>query len=164
MRVDRPEHYYQVAQERIAQAEHLYNEGSSYALAMYVSGLAVESLIRAFKLRRDSTFDEKHDLERLFKASGMLDVEPAILAANGVLDRDSKNYVRELQSALTEVARIWLNSFRFASEARMRAYLKRSLLDRGIRGDYLKANCGLLLNAAKRFIRKGSQQWNSSKS
>lgn len=33
------------------QAEHLYDEGASFALAIYVGGVAVECLLRAFKAR-----------------------------------------------------------------------------------------------------------------
>jgi hypothetical protein len=57
-----PEHYFQTATQRMRQAQYLYNEGSSFALAIYVGGVAVECLLRAFKGRRDPTFDERHDL------------------------------------------------------------------------------------------------------
>jgi hypothetical protein len=35
-----PEHYFQCATQRMRQAQHLYHEGSSFALAIYVGGLA----------------------------------------------------------------------------------------------------------------------------
>jgi hypothetical protein len=63
-----PEHYFQTAAQRIRQAQHLYHEGASFALAIYVGGVAVECLLRAFKGRRDPTFDERHNLLRLFAA------------------------------------------------------------------------------------------------
>ena len=66
-----PEHYFQTATQRIRQAHYLFREGSSFALAIYVGGVAVECLLRAFKGRRDPTFDEKHDLLKLFAASGI---------------------------------------------------------------------------------------------
>jgi hypothetical protein len=61
-RIDRSEHYVQVALERMEQAWMLskQGEGRSYALAMYVAGVAVECMLRAFKISRDPTFDEKH--------------------------------------------------------------------------------------------------------
>jgi hypothetical protein len=46
-----PEHYFQTATQRMRQAHYLYREGSSFALAIYVGGVAVESLLRAFKAR-----------------------------------------------------------------------------------------------------------------
>ena len=42
-----PEHYFQTATERMRQSQHLYEEGASFALAIYVGGLAVECLRRA---------------------------------------------------------------------------------------------------------------------
>ena len=69
------EHYIEAATERMRQAIYLYNEGGSFALAIYTGGVAVECLLRAFKLRQDSEFYERHDLVRLFSASGMLDID-----------------------------------------------------------------------------------------
>jgi hypothetical protein len=37
-----PEHYFQTATQRIRQAHYLFEEGASFALAIYVGGLAVE--------------------------------------------------------------------------------------------------------------------------
>jgi hypothetical protein len=71
----RAEHYYEAALQRIEQATILFEAGTSYALAMYVAGLAVECKLRAFKLRRDSTFDERHDLLLLFRTSGMFEAD-----------------------------------------------------------------------------------------
>jgi hypothetical protein len=76
-----PEHYFQSATQRMRQAQCLYYEGASFALSIYVGGVAVECLLRAFKGRRDPTFDEKHHLLRLFAASGMLRVDPDKLRA-----------------------------------------------------------------------------------
>jgi hypothetical protein len=44
MRIDSAEDYFQAGLQRMSQAWNLYNEveGGSYALAMYVSGVAVE--------------------------------------------------------------------------------------------------------------------------
>src|SRR4051812_37842952 len=67
----RPEHYFQAAIQRMRQALHLYQEGRSFALAIYVGGVAVECMLRAYMLRRGAPFDEKHYLLRLFAASGI---------------------------------------------------------------------------------------------
>ena len=60
-----PEHYFQTAMQRMQQAVYLQKEGSSYALAIYVGGVAVECMLRAYKGRRDPSVDERHDLVRL---------------------------------------------------------------------------------------------------
>lgn len=54
----RPEHYFQAAIQRMKQANHLYQEGRSFALSIYVGGVAVECMLRAFKMLRDPSFDD----------------------------------------------------------------------------------------------------------
>jgi hypothetical protein len=45
--------YYKAAEARIQEAHHLHAQGY-YVLSMYTSGLAVECLLRAFRLFDDS--------------------------------------------------------------------------------------------------------------
>ena len=77
----KPEHYFRAAIQRMRQARYLYKEGRSFALSIYVGGVAVECMLRAFKLLRDRSFDERHNLLRLFAASGMLRVDRERLCA-----------------------------------------------------------------------------------
>src|SRR5207245_6972502 len=98
----KPEHYYRAALERMRQARVLYLEGNSYALAMYTAGVAIECMLRAFKGRRDPTFDEKHDLRRLFQASGILQIDPVKWARQGPSNVDADTYVRDLRAAVNE--------------------------------------------------------------
>lgn len=154
-----PEHYFQTATQRMRQAQHLYQEGSSFALAIYVGGVAVECLLRAFKGRRDPTFDEKHDLLRLFAASGMLRVDPAKLRAKNWTDAQIDGHLRTLRVAVNEIFRLWANNYRFASEERLRSHLKKITGHQKIKGDYLKEQARQLLNSAQKFIDKGVVQW-----
>src|SRR5580700_8769881 len=94
------EHYFQTATQRMRQAHYIYEEGSSYALAIYVGGVAVECLLRAFKARRDPTFDEKHDMLRLSSASGMLRVDPDKLRAKQWTDAQINGHLRTLHVAV----------------------------------------------------------------
>ncbi|MGO9918923.1 MAG: hypothetical protein ACLQIB_30025 [Isosphaeraceae bacterium] len=119
-----PEHYFQTATQRMRQARHLYQEGSSFALAIYVGGVAVECLLRAFKGLRDPTFDEKHDLLRLFAASGILRVDRTKLLAKHWTDAQIDGHLRTLKVAVNEIYRLWANNYRFASEERLRSHLK----------------------------------------
>ncbi len=163
MRIDRPEHDFRASLERVKQAWALYREGSSYALAMYTAGVSVECMLRAFKIVRDPTFDEKHDLKRLFKASGMLKVDPAVMTSLGLSEAESETHFRELQAAATGVCDLWSNDYRFASEERLKAHLKNRKLDRGIKGDAFKSLALTLLVSAQKFIDKEVFQWASSK-
>jgi hypothetical protein len=161
MRIDQPEHYYIAAIERMNQAWEIYRGGAGYALAMYVAGLAVECMLRAHKMRKDTTFDERHDLKRLFQASGMLDADPAILQEKGLSEAGARRHFRELQASMVDVYDLWTNDYRFASETRLRAHLKFRKLDRGIKGDFVKARARKLLESAQRLIDKGIFQWQS---
>ena len=52
------DHYFRASVERMSQAHILYREGNGrYALAMYVAGLAVECLLRAYMVRRKREFE-----------------------------------------------------------------------------------------------------------
>lgn len=154
-----PEHYFQTATQRMWQAQHLYHEGSSFALAIYVGGVAVECLLRAFKGRRDPTFDEKHDLLRLFAASGMLRVNRDKLYAKNWTDDQIEGHLRTLKVAVDVIYRLWANNYRFASEERLRSHLKKITGHRKIDGDYLKEQARQFLNAAQKFIEKGVILW-----
>jgi len=154
-----PEHYFQTATQRMRQAQYLYDEGSSFALAIYVGGVAVESLLRAFKGRRDPTFDEKHHLLRLFAASGMLRVDRAKLRAKNWSDAQIDLHLGTLKTAANEIFRIWANNYRFASEERLRSHLKKITGYRKMKGDNLKERARQFLNSAQMFIDKGVVQW-----
>ncbi len=68
------EAYYKAARERINDADFLHTEGRFF-LAMYASGLAVECLLRAFRVLRDPTFDARHDLWELWRKTALADIE-----------------------------------------------------------------------------------------
>src|SRR5439155_25154332 len=125
MEVSRPEHYYRAALERIRQAEYLYREGSSYALAMYVSGLAVESMLRASRARQSSELDSRHDVLLLFAESGMLRVGEERLASADWSAGEIAKHVKILRRAVHDVFILWHNNYRWASEERLLAHLKR---------------------------------------
>jgi len=154
-----PEHYFQTATQRMRQAQHLYEEGASFALAIYVGGVAVECMLRAFKGRRNPTFDEKHDLLRLFAASGMLRVDRGKLRAKQWTDAEIDGHLRMLQVAVNEIFRLWANNYRFASEERLRSHLKKLTGYQRIKGDYLKEQARQFLSSAQKFIDKGVVQW-----
>jgi len=154
-----PEHYFQTALQRMRQAQYLYQEGASFALSIYVGGVAVECLLRAFKGRRDPSYDEKHDLLRLFAASGMLRVDPDKLRAKQWTDAQIDEHLRTLQVAANDVFRLWANNYRFASEERLRSHLKRITGYKRIRGDYLKEQTRRFLGSAQKFIEKGVVLW-----
>src|SRR5262245_11595824 len=94
-----PEHYFQTATQRMRQAHLLFQDGASYALAIYVGGVAVECMLRAFKGRRDRVFDERHDLLNLLRSSGMLTLDRYKLLKKGWTEDEINAHLRQLRAA-----------------------------------------------------------------
>jgi hypothetical protein len=154
------DHYFRAGVERMSQAQHLYREGDGhYALAMYAAGLAVECLLRAYLGKRKRAFESRHDLLLLFKESGIVHVNPDTLRAKGLTDEQIRDHQKGLWSSVNDVFILWQNNYRYASEARLLAHLKKMKLYQKVKGDLLKAKAYDLLKAAQRFIDKGVLQW-----
>jgi hypothetical protein len=130
-----------------------------YALAMYVAGLAVECLLRAYMVKRKREFASRHDLLLLFKESGILEVDVDKLKEKGLTDEQIQEHQKVLRSSVNAVFMLWRNNYRFASEARLLAHLKKMKLYQKTKGDLLKARAYDLLKAAQEFIDKGVFQW-----
>ncbi|MBI3412183.1 MAG: hypothetical protein HY040_27955 [Planctomycetes bacterium] len=160
MRPFKPEHYFRAALERMRQAQLLYRQDESFALAMYVAGVAIECLLRAFKGRKSGVFDERHDLRLLFHASGIIKIGIDGPHAKGLTEKDLEVYRRELQAALLEICLLWSNDLRFASEDRLRSHLKKQgSFRKRLKGDMLKAMALKLLQNAQLFIDRGARLW-----
>lgn len=154
------DHYFRAGVERMSQAQHLYREGDGfYSLAMYAAGLAVECLLRAYMVKRKREFESRHDLLLLFKESGILAVDADKLKAKGLTDEQIQTHQKVLWSSVNDVFILWRNNYRFASEARLLAHLKKMKLYKGAKGDIIKAKAYDLLKAAQSFIDKGVLQW-----
>ena len=170
MRIDRPEHYYDVRLERSRQASDVYEEGASFALSMYVSGLAVESMLRALALRKNPAISEQsealrmfkgHDINLWFNASALGDADPESLETRGLSEVSAEAQFVKIRAAINDVCLLWSNLHRFASEDVMRKQLKRMRHDRGIQGSFLKENARRLLSASQFIITAGDQRWKS---
>lgn len=160
MKPFKPEHYFRAALERNQQAFVLYNQGTSYALAMFAAGLAVECLLRAFKGRHTTEFDEKHHLPRLLENSGLLRITCADFKSKGLGEEQLLRYQRLIELELNEVYLLWSNDYRFASEDRLKSHLKnRPGFRKGVRGDILKACAIRLVNASQKLVNRGSLLW-----
>lgn len=154
------DHYFRASVERMSQAQHLYRQGEGYyALAMYAAGLAVECLLRAYMVKRSREFESRHDLLLLFKECGILDVDVDKLRAKRLTQEQIETHQKALWSSVSIVHVLWRNNYRFASEARLLAHLKKMKLYQGVKGNLLKAKANELLNAAQIVIDKGVFQW-----
>jgi len=151
--------YYRVSSERMNQARALYRDGAAFSLTMYCGGLAVESLLRAFRWTADTSFEGRHDLSDLLKASRLLRIDDDYMrrkaASEEVIDRSGAT----LRAAMNEVIVLWHNNLRFASEASLKAFLNKRGRLQGVKGDPLKKNALDLLEAAQTVIDRGVTLW-----
>ncbi len=157
----RAEQYYRASLERMTQARRIYQDGDAFSLAMYCGGLAVESLLRAFRWTQDTSFEGRHDLSDLMKASGMLRIDDEYMRRKGASEDTIYDAGVKLRGAMNEVIILWHNNLRFASEASLRAFLKKIGRLRGVKGDPLKKNAMDLLNAAQTVVDRGVALWTS---
>jgi len=67
---------------------------------MYVAGVAVECMLRAFITRRSAEFEGRHDIARLYRASGIWRVDPAAMRANRPSEARIDEYKIELDAAI----------------------------------------------------------------
>jgi hypothetical protein len=157
-----PRDYFAASLERIKQARDLYRQDSKderttyhHPIAYYICGVAVECMLRAFIMRRTREFDGRHDLILLLDQSGLLNIQDAPnLSAEELIRLKS-----DFGGTVGKVNRLWNNSLRYASEARLRAHLHEMGFDRGIKGDPLKEILRQLLESASRTIDKGALLW-----
>jgi hypothetical protein len=155
--------YYQASVERMIQAWGLYKAGTAYSLTMYCGGLAVESLLRAFRWTEDASFEGRHDLSDLLKASRLLKIDDEHMRRKGKSDEAIQQSGIGLRAAMNEVIVLWHNNLRFASEASLRAVLNKLNRLKGVKGDPLKKNALDLLNAAQTVMDRGVTLWTSNK-
>jgi hypothetical protein len=141
------------------QARQIHNAGGGYALAMYASGLAVECMLRAFRWDRDQSFEGRHDLEDLLKASNLLRINEEHMRKKGISEEEIEGSALALRAAMSEIVVLWHNNLRFASEASLRAFMNRIGRLQGIKGDALKKNSSDLLNAAQTVVDRGIALW-----
>lgn len=139
----------EASQERIETARRLYEAGR-YVPAIYLAGVSVECLLRAYRIRKNPQFDSKHDLSSLLKESGIADF---------IRPKDQQKF----SASLGEIWSRWKNDYRYASHGRLTSEFKRLKLYRGIKGDILKANTATVVNDTLLIINIGVLRWSSCK-
>ena len=137
--------YFDAVQERLSNANLLY-EAAQYSFALYAAGVAVESLLRAYIVRMEPKFEAAHDLPLLLKTSNLRSLA-------------TPSEYQQIGAAIADLFGRWRNDLRYTSNNRLRRYLKRKKFDRGIRGDFVKENCRIVIEMATTIIRIGAEKW-----
>lgn len=127
---------YAASAERMVAAELLF-VGRHWALSMYVSGLAVETLLQAYALKDGAVHDAGHDLKRW-----LTKCPDAIISGITVRTRDQWSVLSTL----------WSNELRYLSNDGLLGRIRAKEWDRGVRGDreaVLKAISKRCLDSAR---------------
>jgi hypothetical protein len=137
--------YRNAALERMGDAGDL-KRLQRFPLAMYAAGLAVECTLRAFR-HEDREHAAHHD----------------VVAHLALCDRErlGERAWRKLRGPVQTVHLLWLNSFRYMDESKLRAHLNDlKYYERVKRGsDTLKVACIELMNAALAIVTIGDERW-----
>ncbi len=142
-----PTDYMEASASRIETARRLHRI-ERYAAAIYFAGVSIECLLRAFITREDSQFDQRHDLRELCKKAQL---EALIHPTNR----------RQADAWLGDVWSRWKNNYRFAADDRIRAEFRKLGHNRGIKGDFLKENSRVVVEAAYQLRTLGERRWHS---
>ena len=148
------EHYFEASRYRMDTARHLY-ENDRFSAAIYFAGVAVECIFRAYIYRKDQTFNERHDLGSMYSETGISDLV------------NSKE-CRSIGSCLGILWTRWKNNYRYASDDRLCSEFYRLNYHRYnncayIKGNYLKENSRMVLEAACEIHALGERKWQSKK-
>jgi len=145
--------YYEAAIQRFTEAEFLYRYNNQfeedidfYSIAIYLAGHSVECMFRAYDRLENpkGDLDSKHGINYWSRKS------PLIL--------DDRREYPQFSKELKKIEIRWKNNHRFRNYDRMMLWLKNYNLDRGIKGDYVKENCRVLLDAARIIIKLGKER------
>ncbi|MCX7045856.1 MAG: hypothetical protein NTX50_10290, partial [Candidatus Sumerlaeota bacterium] len=121
-----------------------------YSAAIYYAGVGVECLLRAYITRENPKFDERHDLRDLYQQSRLR----AYIGSK---------HIAAVNAWLGDVWTRWRNNYRFVSDRRLRSEFQRLGYGRGIKGDFMKENARIAVDAALEFQTIGERRWTSSK-
>jgi hypothetical protein len=157
----RADQYFRASVERMVQARKIYAHGNSFALSMYCAGLAVESLLRAFRWTEDTSFEGRHDLSELLRASRLLRIDYDYLKRRGASEEAIRQSGLKIRSAMNQISILWNNNMRFASESSALTFLKQIGKVQRVKGDPLKKNSLDLVEAAQAIVDRGVVLWTS---
>ena len=138
--------YLDAAREHLARLQPLH-DSADYALCIYVAGLSVKCLLRAYRYRTDPRFSARHDLTEVAKASGFTNLFPA---GKGLA---------AYRAALEGIRVIWSSNDRFRPVSSVRRQLKVLGFDRRHKGDFLRRVSANAVGYATLLVTLGDRQW-----
>lgn len=146
--------YLLAAQERLKDSKYLRTNEQHMIFAIYCAGVSIECMLRGYINKYTKEFDEKHNIERLYKKS--------LLAS--ILDMEEKIQL----AAAIKTAKVWDNDFRYTSEKRMKRLIAHKYVNNGKKGNknrykdlksYFKHYFSEFFMATEIIIKKGEEKW-----
>ena len=118
--------------------------------SIYLCGVAVECMFRAYKTRNDPQFSGRHDLQGLMKQSGILHFvrEPEC---------------RQFGANLSTLWSLWKNNLRYAETSRLESHYTRLGIRSGKKQTRIKTAAESAFEAATDIVNKGKLRWNSKR-
>ena len=137
-----PNDYFEASADRFREANAAFQRGD-YFTAHLASGLAIECMLRAYRVRVSPDFDARHDLSVL---------------GNPLLVRVASKQREDVHIAISEANILWRNNHRYCSARKLVAFFN------GIRRyqksrDMLRTNAGDMISHADVIIRNGLRPW-----
>lgn len=139
------EDYREAAGERLDEANGAFQRGDHVAVHL-AAGLAIECMLRAYRVRVSPDLEERHDL---------------FLLSAAYLRRVPPRRKEELRDEINEATILWQNNHRYCSSRRLVAYLNRVGRYRRER-EMLRANTARMLGIARRILEYGEERWQES--
>jgi hypothetical protein len=119
--------------------------------------------VARFPLEKDQSFEGRHDLLRLFRESGLLELNEEHLRAKGLSSETILQQVAKFQGLMNHVVLLWTNDLRYAPEALARSRVVKMRLYERRKGNVLKDASLRLQNTAQEIITRGAFLWTWSK-
>jgi hypothetical protein len=143
-----PEHYFEAARERLTDSAKLHAVGG-YVASVYLSGVAVECMLLAYRTRDDPQFDARHDL-------------PALMRASGIMEFIKVDERRDFAVHLGTIWTFWKNNLRYVEQSRFEKHLRTLYPNRGTELTVWASK--KVYESAHFVITRGVCRWDSAKS
>ena len=139
------EDYREAAGERFNEANGAFQRGD-FVAAHLAAGLAIESMLRAYRVLVSPDFEARHDL---------------VLLGDAYLRRMASRRQEELAAAINEAAILWQNNHRYCSARKLVAYFNR-IKRYGNERSMLRTNADDMLTHADLIVQYGNSRWRIS--
>lgn len=138
--------YRRAADENLSRAQEQFNSGS-YFLSFYLSGLAVECHLRAWRHLQVQGFEHNHNLLYLAEETGFL----AMIRGKGT---------ERFSAAFSFLSKTWRNYHRFCAERQFYQNMgEKGVEKRSMGSGWKEAIARTALNSAYEVFKQGEARW-----